>query len=168
MDKDSKIYSDIFGIVRTTDEAQELFVEFDRVMDAVTRLGQTTIADVLSHTIRKKTADAMVRIAEKTGISLSDGESLRKLIMSLTALVKNARIMKLTIAFDPTDTAIERFFYFIVETYQEYVLLDIQKDPAIGGGAIVEFNGTYRDLSMSRKIETMFLEKREKILSFLR
>lgn len=168
MDKDIKIYSDIFGIVRTTEEAQQWFSECDQIMDAVIRPGQVNISDVLQHKIRKKTADVMLRIADKTGIDLSDGESLRKLILSLKAIIQSARIMKVTIAFDPTDTAIERFFYFLSEAYQEHIVLDIQKDPAIRGGAIVEFNGTYRDLSMNRKIDTMFEAKRDEIRALLR
>ena len=61
--------------------------------------------------------------------------------------VKNVPSVRLIIAYEPSEDAIDRFYSFIVDACQRPVLLDIGYAPDIIGGAVVIYEGKYRDYS---------------------
>lgn len=61
--------------------------------------------------------------------------------------------VNLTLAFLPSKSLVKKLALWFKKNFGSKVVLDIQVDPKILGGAILSFNGYYRDFSLKKKLE---------------
>ena len=82
----------------------------------------------------------------------------------LNEQLKKFKPIKLTIAFEPSYESIENIYNWVLEALDNSYILDIEVNESILGGAIVVFNGQYRDSSLKKTLREIFETKREEIL----
>lgn len=89
--------------------------------------------------------NSMYKIDDKTGLS---EEFLRNLKTKIAGL----RPIKLTLAFEPDGEFIKRLFAWVRQNIGDSVVLDFSVNPEILGGALVEWQGKYFDLSLKNSL----------------
>ena len=64
--------------------------------------------------------------------------------------------MKLDIAFFPTDNFLNRISQWLQKEFDQRIILDITVNPKVVAGAIIEYQGNWRDFSLAKKIDQLF------------
>ena len=64
-------------------------------------------------------------------------------------------VLKIHLAFLPTPSFIKELSDWLKRNLKRKVLLDVEVNPAIVGGAILEYKGKYLDLSLRRELEKL-------------
>lgn len=92
-------------------------------------------------------------IAEKElDIGAKEASELKKKLRALPE-------MKLKIAFPPKDNFIDEISRWLEKEIGQKVILDITVNPKVVAGAIIEYQGNWRDFSLAKKIDRLFSEK---------
>lgn len=109
----------------------------------------------LSETIRTK--DELIFFLEEIAgrKSGSEKEEVSKLEKELRVLPE----IKLDIAFFPKDNFLNRISQWLQEEFGQRIILDITVNPKIVAGAIIEYQGIWRDFSLAKKIDQLFSDK---------
>lgn len=152
---------ELLSHIKTVQEASEIINELDMLLDAVYEKDAESFQSVLKHKIRYWVAGYLKRVLEKE----TDAEAFLK---SLEEEIKSLKQLDLTLAYEPTEDALERFSSFVKQNVGDNVLLRISYDPNIIGGAIVIYEGEYRDFSFKRIFESQFEASKSEILKTLR
>ena len=71
-------------------------------------------------------------------------------------LIKKFKVIKLTLAFDPTGKTIENIHEFVSENLGIGYILDIEVDENVLAGAAIMFNGKYKDFTLRKTLEEAF------------
>jgi len=77
------------------------------------------------------------------------------------------KVLTLRLAFEPTDTSIDKFIAFTRKNVGESVILDFEYYPRLLGGAVITYEGEYRDFSLKRIFESEYAEKSTEVLKMM-
>ena len=154
------MYSEIIAKVKTKEEAEGLAAEIETLKLSLYEGRGELFEDTLKSSVRAWAAQ-LVRTEMETQVDKE--RYLAGLIEKLASL----KTLKLYLAFEPTQAAIEKFYSFINQKVGEEVLLEILYQPKILGGAIIIFAGEYRDFSLRRIFEEEFKNMGGEILKIL-
>jgi F0F1-type ATP synthase delta subunit len=92
-------------------------------------------------------------------------QSPKIFIDGLVSFLKNVRKVEMTLAFHPTRSQVTRVVSWIRSQLKlEAVVIEIKYDPKLIGGAILIWNGEYRDLTLKKKLENYFKGKLSEII----
>ena len=113
--------------------------------------------DVLKEKVRFKTAEAVDscfrRNDKETDKHLEGGRE--ELLNGLKDAILKLDVVKLTIAFEPTEKSIEEMHLSLSKVLEKKTLLQIYTDFSFLGGATVVYKGKYFDASLKKKMETI-------------
>jgi hypothetical protein len=152
---------ELLAHIKTVQEADEIVGEIEMLLESLYEKDADGFKSVLKHRIRYWVADYLKRGLEKE----TDAEAYLK---SLEKQIKGLEELNLTLAYEPTEDALERFSSYVKQNIGSHVLLRISYDPNIIGGAIVIYEGEYRDFSFKRIFESQFETSKSEILKTLR
>lgn len=162
------IYSDILRHVKTVDQARGLSSEIDVLLDSLFKTDNKAFEKALNSI---SAIDAEVLKSAfgglKNNISPNNLSTIKEYLTQLKEEIQKLKILKLSLAFDPSEDTIGNLFTWVWENLGERHILDIQKDQTILGGAIIEFEGKYKDLSLKKKLDEVFATKREEITEII-
>jgi len=82
-------------------------------------------------------------------------EEISKLEKKLRSLPE----IKLEIAFSPDDNFINKISWWLEKALGQKIILDIIVNPKVVAGAIIEYQGNWRDFSLAKKIDQLFASK---------
>ncbi|OGH16212.1 MAG: hypothetical protein A3C30_02505 [Candidatus Levybacteria bacterium RIFCSPHIGHO2_02_FULL_40_18] len=139
--------------VYTTEDRVRLYSEIELVSEAIYKEGE------LNKVLASRVSKALVEYIGSESSYEILSEKLSELKKALDQLV----IMKLTLAFEPSEQTIKKIVTFIRENLDEKTIFEICQQPNILGGAILEFKGLYRDYSLKTRLEEIFKSKRDEL-----
>jgi F0F1-type ATP synthase delta subunit len=103
--------------------------------------------------IAKKELFEFILEAEKKGeIDFSSQEQF-EFLENLKIKLDSLPLLKMTLAFSPTQSTIEKISQFLENKLGKKIILDISYNPEILGGAILEYRGKYLNLSLAKNLE---------------
>ena len=79
--------------------------------------------------------------------------------------IKNLKIAKITLAIDPSEDTISLISDWINKNLGDGIILDLSKDESILGGVIISIDGVYKDQSLKKNLEELFIKRKSEILS---
>lgn len=82
-------------------------------------------------------------------------EEIYKLEKKLQSLPE----IKLKIAFSPDDNFINKIGQWIEKELGQKIILDITVNPKVVAGAIIEYQGNWRDFSSAKEIDRLFIKE---------
>lgn len=97
--------------------------------------------------------------AEKEGKIFFDPKKQFEFLEVLQRKLEALPVFKITIAFSPSPQIIRRIIQFLRKETKEKVILDINVDPEIVGGAIFEYKGKYLDFSLTKEVKKFLKTK---------
>ena len=160
------ILNDILGDIKTVAELDNFLAEIENVLASLFKVKNKSIDQILDKMVGKSTADTLRKLIEKNKIDSSNFSSLEKLLNDLKEDLKKMKILKISLAIDPSKEQIDHIFDWVKENLGKGIILDIDKDESILGGAVISFNGQYKDFSLKRTLEEIFKSKKTEIMSF--
>jgi len=145
--------NNLISKIRTLDEKNKLDGELDLMLAHIYENKDTSLASVLRSQIRAWVSDEIV---PNLGENSDDNE---KYLKTLKTELDKLRILSLKIAFEPTETSIDKFSSYVKNTIADDIIIDFEIDPRIYGGAQITFNGEYRDFSLKRLFDDEYAQK---------
>ena len=85
----------------------------------------------------------------------SDKEKILKELEETKEELLKLPVLKIQLAFSPTPSFIKEISDWLKRNLKKKVLLDVEVNPVIVGGAILEYRGRYLDLSLKKEIEKL-------------
>jgi len=155
------MYSEILSHIRTKSEAWQLEDEVDLLLDHLYKGKAGDFELALKNDLRAWVSELLLSAFANPDVKKD--EYLRGLKEAIAKL----RELKLTLAFEPTQNSIEKIHDWVRRNVGEGIILDVTLNPTIFAGAIVTFEGRYRDLSLRNKFREQFEQNRERIFSLL-
>lgn len=113
----------------------------------------------LSEKLKGKTREEFRRLVEKLEKENSFFRSPNQQLSFFRNLKKNLKKtpqLKLELAFQPSIEFLLKIKQWFKEKNQREVILDLSVNPEVVGGAIIEYQGKYRNLSVGKKIDELF------------
>ncbi|MEK7502667.1 MAG: F0F1 ATP synthase subunit delta [Patescibacteria group bacterium] len=160
------LYYDALRDIKLIEQVEEFSSEIDNILSSLFKVKNRNIEEILDKTVGQKTLGIVKKLVQENKIDSSDYNSLDKLLNGIKQDLKKIRILKMSLAIDPTPETIDRLFDWVKKNLGEGIVLDIDKDESILGGAIISFDGIYNDLSLRKTLEGIFQTKKDEIMNF--
>lgn len=157
------IYSDILREIKTLDSAQELISDIDILMSSQFSAKPHAFEESLRK-VSAYTSQAVTELLAKNSIDFNDKSAIKEFLNNLKDKVQKLKILKLSLAFMPSESMIDTLFSWVSKNLAQGIVLDIEEDKTIIGGANIAFEGKYKDLSVRKTLEQTFANKREEII----
>lgn len=153
--------------IGTTEEAAEFVEYIDKAIAGMYQADRaqlmTALDTMLPETISKEIKDYL----NMTNISLTNHEEVRVALTKLQADIRATEVASLTLAVSPTKKMLQGITRALKERFGDTVIAEISVNPAIVGGALVIFRGSYADQSVKRKLDILFDAKKDEILKLI-
>ena len=156
-------YSDIFKYIKTVDEARQLANDIDAFLSSLFETQNQSLEKTLS-SVGINTAKQLKEIM----LNLKGKDKINNFLIGLKVNLQKFKVLKLSLAFESSENSIDNIFSWVLKNLGDGIILDIKTDKSLLGGAIIEFNGKYKDYSLKKALEETFGNKREEILSILK
>ena len=147
--------------IRTTEERDKLNEELDILLANLYEHKGAGLESALRTQVRSWVAeDIRANIPEHI-------EEVEKYLKGIKTAFEKLPVLKLTIAFDPTDSSIDKFLSFARKNVSEEILLELEVNPLIFGGCEITYKGEFRDFSLKRLFETEYKAKEEDLMKIV-
>jgi F0F1-type ATP synthase delta subunit len=103
--------------------------------------------------IVKKELFEFILEAERQGEIDFNSQEQFEFLENLKIKLDSLPLLKMTLAFSPTQSTIEKISQFLENKLGKKIILDISYNPEILGGAILEYRGKYLNLSLAKNFE---------------
>lgn len=103
---------------------------------------------------------AVFREVEEKGLEPKEDDKQSDFLYALIDFLKKVPQVKMTLAFEPSISFVDRLNLAITKAAGKKIILDIKVDPRIVAGALFEYQGKYFDGSMQKPIEAFVERKR--------
>lgn len=164
MKKDVLIYFDLITSLKTTHEVDDFAQEVDTLSSTLFKSEKMSLDKAIT-SISSDSAKKIMDIFSKNKFDSADKGIVRDFLDTLKDLIKRFKVIKLTLAFDPTLKTIEKIHEYVSEHIGIGYIFDIDVLDTLMGGAIITFDGKYCDFTLRKRLEETFINKREEILS---
>ena len=145
--------------VRTREEKDMLRDQMIMLEGALFRSESQGYEKILKTRLPEHIAAAMRDILSRPSLKESP-EATRKLFHELKDTIDALSLLKISLAFNPSEEMIQRLHEWIQKNLGVGVVLDISYDASILGGARIIFQGKYKELTLSQMItDTLAKEK---------
>lgn len=161
------IYFDIITSLKTKEELDQLSSEIDSLLVSIFETRNQSFDSAL-RTISIKTARKITEALTKNSIDTTNKELIRNFLEGIKKLLGKFKTIRLIIAFELSGQAIENIHNWVSLNLGEGYILDIETNKSLLGGAIIVFNGKYKDLTIKKSLEDVFSTKKEEILQLSR
>jgi F0F1-type ATP synthase delta subunit len=163
MKKDVLIYYDLITSLKTTQEVESFVSEIDTLMFEFYNTKGLLIHKALD-SISFGTVGKIMQAFLKNNLDINNKDTFVSFFQTLKILIKKLKVIKLVLAFDPTRRTIEKIHNFVKENIGIGYILDIEVYHDVLGGAIVIFNGKYKDFTLKKNLEEVYRLRRSEVL----
>jgi len=152
------MYSNILSEIKTKEEANTLSEEIDLLRSSLyegndqSKSGGNaeSFSQTLSSNIRKNISKAISEDLKQSTVSLE------QFLDDLQKTIENLPVLTLTLAFEPTGETAIKITNWTSNNLGDKVIIDFDFDKRIVGGAIISYQGQYRDFSLKKAITKSF------------
>ncbi|MGI5826508.1 MAG: F0F1 ATP synthase subunit delta [Patescibacteria group bacterium] len=156
-------YSVILDLVNTKSEANDLIKQLDGLIESLYEV-KGSVESKMNKNLTQELKEALLKVCRKNKVDLNNAIAFQKFLESLKIAVQKIPLAKLSFAFEPNGDIIKKIASWIAVNLKEKVLIEIEVNPAIIGGLLIEFNGNYKDYSLRNKLSDFF-KNRELLLN---
>lgn len=157
----------ILKAIRTKEDLNLLLQAVEEAQRNTYRMGVHNLSGVLEKWLPERLAHP-VEEAWLDYLGGSQPHTPGEFIDNLKLEFKKLRVLKLYLAWEPSTETLERIENWIKKEVGEDMILEIELDPAILGGAKMAFAGKFREITLYQLIDNYFQEQRSHILTEVR
>jgi F0F1-type ATP synthase delta subunit len=160
MKRDFSIYLDLIIMLKTIKDVTEFTSEIETFLSSFFKSKNISSKEALG-SISAESAQRIMQTFSNNKLDINNKDVVFTFFKTLKELIQKLKIIKLVLAFKPTQKTIENIHNFIKESIGIGFILDIEVTEDILGGAVIMFNGKYSDFSLRKSLEDAFEAKRE-------
>jgi F0F1-type ATP synthase delta subunit len=153
-----KYFDDLAKRIKTKEELISFLEDIIKVRQIIFKNKDGLLSSKVEGKVNEELKKLIAGLEKKKVISKSAEkqavfcERLEKYLQSLPQL-------KLEIAFHPQESSIVRISEWIKKELGDKTIIDLNINPKIIGGAIIEHQGNWRDFSLSKEIDSLVSQK---------
>lgn len=136
----------------------------DLMLESLYNVKNNKLENILKKSLSVKTAETFKKIFLQYG---NDKEKIRNFLTELKAKLQNFKTLKLTLAIEPSKETLERINNWVRLNMGNGIIPEIEQDPRIIGGAIIEIDGIYKDYSLKKRLDEAFEKRKTEIAKLL-
>ncbi|MFV1916995.1 MAG: F0F1 ATP synthase subunit delta [Patescibacteria group bacterium] len=155
------MYKDISAKVRTTQEVTRLEEEVDLLLASVYKVDKGTFEEVLDRQVRVWIAQAIKEKMAKEGIGKEE------FLRDLKEKIGKIKVLRVTLAFELTEASLDRLHNWVAANVEGSTVFEISYNPTLLAGAIVTYEGRYKDYSLRKKFSGYFETNGKKLMKML-
>ncbi|OGM27974.1 hypothetical protein A2962_03575 [Candidatus Woesebacteria bacterium RIFCSPLOWO2_01_FULL_39_61] len=140
----------LFEKIKTSEEKDKLMEEIDILLNSLFQNKGEAFSILLKTGVRAWLSE-YIR-AELAKDEANPFEYLKKIKEELNSF----KALKLTLAFEPTESNIEKFSYAVKKYLGEKVVIEFSYNPTLIAGCTLTYEGKYRDFSMKSFFNSEF------------
>lgn len=153
--------------IRTKEEKDKLRDQMIMLEGSLFRSGSEGFEKILKTKLPEHIASVMRDIL--SGSSLKENpEATRKFFEELKHTIDALPLLKLSMAFSPSEEMIQRLHEWIAENLGVGIVLDISYDTLILGGARMIFQGKYKESTLSQMITDVLAKEKTNVLKLIK
>lgn len=112
--------------------------------------------------------ELLARTFLKEPITPHNEALIKKQVIKLQDKLGLCKVIQLTLAFQPDERTIDLFSEWVKKNVGSQMLIDLQYDRTIIGGALLVAHGIYKDYSVKKDLSNKFQLQKEEIISLLK
>ena len=141
------MYNELIDQIKTKREVQEMEYEIEILSEAAYSTEKGVFEHAMENRVRSWVASGIKAGAKKAGVSIAEYlKGLEKALDSLNS-------MRLSLAFEPSNKQLTSIHAWVTSNIGKGIILETKYNPRLAAGAIINYNGEYRDFSVRGKIE---------------
>ena len=153
--------------VRTKDERDMLREQINELEAALFHSDPKIFDDILTARLPKNTTDAMREIFARPEFK-GNTQALRNFFQNLRDTLDTFSLLKINIAFKPSEQMIDRLHEWTQQNLGLGVALDINYDGSILGGARIIFGGKYKEMTLAQMITDALGKEKIAVLGMIK
>ena len=147
-------FKGLVDLTLTTDDVVKLGEEMEILLQALYQAESGKFEQKLEEEVRVRVASEIRRLLQ--GGSEGSKEEVKSLLSSVNSIICSLPIIKLILAFEPSEVVIKNISNWARLNLEKGVVLDLSMDRSILGGAVVIYRGKFYDLSVRKKLGELF------------
>jgi F0F1-type ATP synthase delta subunit len=154
MDKKLEKYKGLIELTKTTEDLVDLGDEIDSLMHSLYHVDLYKFEDALSQFVRLRIAREIRKLIQLHSLNTKD--EIKEFFSDAYRAICRLPILRLTLAFEPSESIINTISHWARTNLEEGVLLDLSMDRSVLGGAVIVYRGKFYDYSISKKLKEIF------------
>jgi len=156
------MFDSILSQLKTKDQADHLVEELNNLKFQEFKPDLKSREEQIKNELGASYASELISIVNNQNIS-----DFAKFIDDLISQIKQKKEISLVIAFEPRVKTIDHIYTWVSQNISKDILIDIQVDPSIVGGAQITFEGKYGDYSLQNLLSAELNTKGNEYLKIL-
>jgi hypothetical protein len=153
-------YDHIDEQVRSVDDLQYLASHIDLLLVSLFQSAPEAFSETLTAKLPPDLAHLFEETLSDQGVPLTERETLQHFFHGLKDHLAHLPVLQLTVAYHPTGEQIEALSDWTRKATGNPVVLQLHYDPSVLGGAIIAYGGQYADLSVKKRLNTVYEAKK--------
>ncbi|HMS23157.1 MAG TPA: hypothetical protein PKA38_05380 [Candidatus Levybacteria bacterium] len=145
----------LFNTIYTKDELLLFYHEIDQLI-AHLFMGTQGIQEKINEQLSPEKKKNIMYYLSEMQVNMDNLVMIKEALSKIQSLGNKIPVVSLQLAFEPTEPMIASFSFWFIKNIGSKVILDIQLERKIIGGALIALNGTYDDFTLKTKIDTYF------------
>lgn len=160
MDKHTMIYKDIFGVIKTKDQAEEFKEQCNVLMAQIYEVDKKPLGDAIDSLFTNQLAVRLKKILNSLQVNQNDGNGLKQFFSAIKKVLDDADVLVVTLGITPTAELLEDIADMVRASFaNECILLEYKVDPHILGGAQIIWQGKYLDYGLDKLVSEWFAKR---------
>jgi hypothetical protein len=160
-------YDNILSELRTVDDLDFLNAEIDMLLVSLYKTDPTEYQNILKAKIQQKLAEELTLSMTEQKVALDDRDQLESYLNGLKKFLSFIPVLHLTLAYQPGNDEINQLAEWARTQTGKPVVLHLYHNSSLLGGAVITFEGKYIDLSLKKRLSTVYESKKGEILALL-
>ncbi len=152
------MYSELWQLTRTKEEANRLLGEAEALEAGLFRTNPEAWEEVMKTKVRLKVAQVLNQRLPQ------DAEGRQKVLRELKKELVELPVARLTLAVEPTEKMVQEISDKLRKEVAAGIIVDIERDALIVGGALVTYGGKFGDFSLATRMEKVWAKQAETLL----
>lgn len=154
-------YNQIFSLIRTDREKTSFLRFLDNKSSQIFKINDTHTDENDPHSI------AIKEYLAEENVDPNDKNKLEDTLRDIRNTIESIDSINITLASYPNEKILTTLSSWLEKNMEDKVILNIDIDPNIGGGAIFS-NGIFKDYSLNKTIEEGFESKKAEIIALIK
>lgn len=151
MNEDGIRYN-ITEIIRTKQEAHLFLTDLNNLVSSLYNVKTAVEEKLYAHLPHNKKIK-ILELCQQNNINTNDVQNFLQFIHALIKYIETLPVVTVHLARELPDKEIEIVSEWLVKTAKREILLDIQINAELLGGAVIEMNGVYKDFTVKKMLE---------------
>ena len=151
--------------IRTQDEANDMLTNLNEFMASLYSTKDISLEDHFSR-LPKNLSYELQQAIKKDDL-INNKSALREFTSKLQNKIKTCKTLRATLAFQPDDETITIFSTWAKKNIGSNIILDIEVNKEVVGGAVIIVDGQYKDYSVRKKLAQVFQIQKDEIMALL-